>query len=392
MKKIAIVVQRCHKSIIGGSESLAWQFASMLSDTCEVDLLTTRATDIDRWANVLPEGKEFSDGVCIYRFNVDIGRTQSWHRLYEDLKREYAIQKAENNGVQFSWRIPLQEEFIRHQGPYSKGLLEFLRRKWTDYKTVIFVTYLYPTTYFGIMEMPKNQCLLIPTLHDEPTAYLSAYKHMARRARACLWLTEAERNLGHCLWGTLPGSIVQASVDTGLRDPADLGVPYVVYCGRIDTNKNCQELFDYFIAFKRDFPSALRLILTGKKEMPIPVHSDIEFLGFVPTEKKFSLMSGASVLLMPSAFESLSIVTLEAMGQATPVLVNGRSKVLCSHVKESGAGRTYEGYESFANALTEMLNDRKALSEMGTRGREYVISRYQRERIKESLVAAIESV
>ena len=390
MKKIAIVVQRCHKSVVGGSESLAWQYAMLLTDSYEVDLLTTTATDIAEWANVLPKGTERLDGINIQRFHVDIGRTPSWGQLYTSLKEEYEIQRERRNRVQYSWRIPLQEDFIRRQGPYSKGLLEFLRRTWTKYQTIIFVTYLYPTTYFGIMEVPKNQCLLVPTLHDEPLAYLSAYKHMARRARACLWLSEAERALGNGIWGTLPGSIVQMSVDTRLRDPADLSVPYLLYCGRIEANKNCNELFEYFIKFKRDFPSPLRLILTGKKEMQVPDHLDIEFLGFVPTEKKFSLMSGASILLVPSAFESLSIVTLEAMGQKTPVLVDARSEVLCSHVKQSGAGRIYEGYQSFANELTEMLKDQKTLSEMGARGREYVVSRYQRELIKESLIAAID--
>jgi len=27
MKKIAIIVQRCHESVVGGSEALAWQYA-----------------------------------------------------------------------------------------------------------------------------------------------------------------------------------------------------------------------------------------------------------------------------------------------------------------------------------------------------------------------------
>ena len=39
MKRVAIVVQRCHESVVGGSESLAWNYATLLRDTCDVDVL-----------------------------------------------------------------------------------------------------------------------------------------------------------------------------------------------------------------------------------------------------------------------------------------------------------------------------------------------------------------
>ena len=45
MKQIAIVVQRCHESIVGGSESLAWQYAGLLADSYDVEVLTTTAVD-----------------------------------------------------------------------------------------------------------------------------------------------------------------------------------------------------------------------------------------------------------------------------------------------------------------------------------------------------------
>ena len=118
------------------------------------------------------------------------------------------------------------------------------------------------------------------------------------------------------------------SVETGLRKPAELSSPYLLYCGRIDPNKGSQELFEYFLEFKKAFPSDLRLTLTGKDDMPVPSHPDIEFLGFVSEEEKLSLMAGAKVFVMPSGNESFSIVTLEAMAQRTPVLASGKSEVL----------------------------------------------------------------
>src|SRR5882672_10139134 len=157
MNKVAIVVQRCHQSVVGGSESLAWQYATLLSEIYHVDVLTTTAVDIRDWANALPEGVEQLDGVSIHRFRVTVGRTASWGRLFERLLRdhkEYGVgQTSGSKGPKYlPWRVALQEEFIRKQGPYSEPLMKFLRRRWSGYKAIIFVTYLYPTTYFGLLQ------------------------------------------------------------------------------------------------------------------------------------------------------------------------------------------------------------------------------------------------
>ncbi|SRR6266404_532018 len=395
MNRVAIVVQRCHQSVVGGSESLAWQYATLLREIYHVDVLTTTAVDLRDWANALPEGVEQVDGVNIHRFRVTVGRTAAWGRLFERLLKDYREfdvgRGATPDDTRYlPWSLALQEEFIRKQGPYSEPLMQFLRRRWSDYKAIIFVTYLYPTTYFGLFQVPKYCGLIAPTLHDEPTAHLSAFKHMAHRARSIVWLTDAERRVGQDLWGNLPGRVIAMSVETGLREPAKLPSPYLLYCGRIDPNKGSRELFQHFLEFKNAFPSDLRLLLTGKDDMPVPSHPDIEFLGFVSEEEKLSLMAGAKVFVIPSPNESFSIVTLEAMAQCTPVLASSNSEVLVDHIKSSGAGRVYDDYQGFAAALNEMLPDEKR-AQLGNLGREYVVSRYRPEHVRESLKAVVES-
>jgi len=398
MKRVAIVVQRCHKSVAGGSETLAWQYASLLSESYEVDVLTTTALDITTWANALPEGVErSSEGIRIHRFPVTMGRTPYWYHLHARLLKDFDAYDvgraaASQGDVRFlPWSIPLQEEFITRQGPYSAPLLEFLGERWSDYQSIIFVTYLYPTTYFGLLQIPRGRAFVVPTLHDEEPAYLSAYSHVMRRAQRMIWLTEAERRLGRELWGELAGSVIAMSVEAAPREPSQPAAQYLMYSGRIDPNKGCAEMFNYFLRFKREFPSELRLVLTGQSTMELPSDAHIEFRGFVEPEEKFRLMAGASVFLMPSANESFSIVSLEAMGQSTPVLANEASEVLKDHVTESRAGRLYNGYESFAATLNEMLSDVSALAEMGRRGREYIVSRYGHEAVQAALVEAVES-
>ena len=396
MNKVAIVVQRCHESIVGGSESLAWHYATLLSEIYQVDILTTTAIDILHWSNTLPAGVEMRDGVAINRFPVTIGRTPYWGNFLRKLFRDFERDLKREDGTGKSsrrvpWSIGLQEEFIRTQGPYSEPLLQFLRERWSEYKAIIFTTYLYPTTYFGLFQIPKGTAVLAPTLHDEPTAYLSAFKHAAHRARSMVWLTKAERRVGVKLWGELPGQVVSMSIDTAAREPAQLQDPYVLYCGRIDPNKGCIELFDFFIEFKQQHPSNLRLLLTGKDDMPVPPHPDIHFRGFVDDEEKLRLMAGAKMFVMPSGNESFSIVTLEAMVQRAPVLASGVSEVLVDHVTDSGAGGIYRDYESFAAALLEMLGDERKLTEMGDLGRDYVLARYTRDRVRDALLEVVKS-
>jgi glycosyltransferase involved in cell wall biosynthesis len=395
MKRVAIVVQRSHESIAGGSESLAMQYAALLSEAYEVDVLTTTALDIPTWSNALAEGTErLTSRINLRRFRVTLGRTSYWFNLNTRLQKDFDLYKISRkslaHGKRLPWSIPLQEEYIIRQGPYSEPLVRFLRERWADYEAIIFVTYLYPTTYCGLFEIPAGRALVVPTLHDEQPAYLSAYKYMMRRARQLIWLTEAERRFGLELWGELPGRMVAMSIETGLREPAQAEQPYLLYCGRIDPNKGCPELFDYFVRFKKEFPSDLRLVLIGEKTMQLPESADIEFRGFAGHEEKFQLMGGAKLFVMPSRNESFSIVTLEAMGQRTPVLACGDCEVLVDHVAQSGAGRLYNDYESFRAALVEMLADDAGLAEMGRAGREYVLSRYDREQVRAALVGAVE--
>ncbi len=395
MKKVGIVVQRCHENIVGGSESLAWQYACLLRDAYEVEVITTTAIETAKWENFLPVGSEVREGIHIRRFPVTIGRTRSWSKLHQRILQDFiAFDAGRQKPFQtrfLPWSTALQEEFIRTQGPYSEPLNEFLQDHGPDYRIIIFVTYLYPPTYFGLLQVPRRTALFAPTLHNEQTAYLRAFKYAAHRARGIIWLTDAERRLGHDLWGELPGRIVSMSIDAKLRPARKERHPFLLYAGRIDPNKGCNELFEYFIRFKQDYHSNLKLILVGKDDILVPAHPDIEFRGFVSAEEKFGLMRGAVALAMPSRNESFSIVTLEAMGQETPVLADAASDVIVDHVKLSGAGIAYENYEGFARAVSEMLEDKVRLAEMGARGREYVLAKYQRDTIREDLINAVEA-
>src|SRR4030042_3087233 len=61
--------------------------------------------------------------------------------------------------------------------------------------------------------------------------------------------------------------------------------PTILYLGRIDENKGCPQLFDYFIRFKRDSGSGAKLVLAGTAVVQVPSHPDILYLGFLGDEE-----------------------------------------------------------------------------------------------------------
>ena len=152
---------------------------------------------------------------------------------------------------------------------------------------------------------------------------------------------------------------------------------YIIYVGRIDAGKNCDQLFQDFIAYKNKYPGNLKLVLMGKNVISVPEHPDIVALGFVDEQDKFDGISGARFLVLPSKFESLSIVVLEAFSLKIPVLVNSACEVLKSHCIKSQGGLYYENTEEFCEAIHYMINNEGLCRKMGEYGKIYVNRYYQ---------------
>jgi len=386
MKRIAIVVQRCHESVVGGAEALAWQYARLLSSAYDVEVLTSTATEHVRWDNVLAAGAEMREGIAVRRFPVVLGRTPYWDALYQRMADEAAALRAGTS----RWREALQDEFIRMQGPYCPDLSAWLRGH--DYAAVLFCTYLYPTTYFGIRAVAPERAILVPTLHDETPALFGAFRELYARCPNRIWLTDAERKTAQAVWGQSDGEVIGMAVEQlSSESPEIRDKPYVLYCGRIEAGKGCDDLLRAFERLPQK--GEVRLVFTGTDVIGLPNSPDIEFLGFVDDARKRALMAGALAFVLPSRHESFSIVTLEAMAQRTPVLVNGDCEVMRDHIAHSGAGLDYHGVDDLVAKLQQLCSLPAAERErMGNAGREYVLARYDEGRVRERLVDYMERV
>lgn len=392
MKRIAVVVPRCHEKLVGGAEALAWQYATLLADDYAVDVLTTTASDYVSWANDLPEGVERRAGVTIRRFRVAHERGGYFHDLHRRLLAHFSAGQN-TDAPRVRWSEALQEEFIRAQGPVCPGLIEHLARHGDGYAAVIFLTYLYPTTYDGTRALRHRRWCLVPTAHDEPPAYFSVFAQLLRGVPRLLWNAPAEQQLGRRLWGVDGGNVVAMTVATEPVTAAHESDPYLLYSGRIDTHKGCATLIAAFEAYKRAHPSRLRLLLTGADKLGVRESEHVRYLGFVDEARKFALMAGALAFVHPSPYESLSIVVLEAMAQGTPIIVNGESEVLADHVAASGSGLVFRGEQELHAAIDAVLAFTSTQrAGQAQRARAYVTDNYGRDQVRARLIAEVEAL
>jgi glycosyltransferase involved in cell wall biosynthesis len=151
----------------------------------------------------------------------------------------------------------------------------------------------------------------------------------------------------------------------------------VLYLGRIEKNKGCDRLVDYFLSYAESGRPAIQLVMAGPSIMEIPRHPAIRVLGFVEEAVRDDLLARARVLVMPSPYESLSMVLLEAWRVGTPALVYGRCKPLRGQTERANGGLVYEQREEFSEALAWFATHPAEARQFGLQGQAYVSREYQ---------------
>jgi glycosyltransferase involved in cell wall biosynthesis len=380
--KLACVVQRYGADIAGGSEAHCRDLAQRLTPRHDVTVLTTCARDYVTWANELPTGETRDGGVRVLRFAVARSRRR---RAFADL-----------SDVVFDGGAPAatQDAWFAGNGPETPGLLQHLREHGADYDLVLFWTFRYAPSYFGV-PLVRDRAVLVPTAEEDPAIRLDVLERFFALPAGWLFLTPEEQLLVSDRAGrSLSPS---ATIGTGL-DPAgppagrDLldaaGIPqrYLLYLGRVDRNKGCDTLLDYYqeyAAHPRD-PAAtadtrddVTLVLAGPAKMQLPGHPHIRALGYVSDAMRTALLAHARALVVPSRYESLSLVLLEAWNQGTPALVNARCRVLDGQVRRANGGLAYRSSGEFREALDHLLSNEASRAAFGRQGLAYVEREYR---------------
>jgi glycosyltransferase involved in cell wall biosynthesis len=303
-------------------------------------------------------------------------------------------------------------EWLKRQGPWSPGLISYIESHHQNYDILIYFTYLYAPTVLG-MKIAPAKSLLVPTAHDEPALGLKIYEQVFSSAAGIVWNTESERRMissrfhlralvedvvgcgvdmesGTDLEGEDTSAAMMVSPIT-VREPLPAHIegpanafrrrhrmhgPFLLYGGRIDPGKGCEELLEYFQAFLHDGGDA-SLMLMGVKLMPLPDDPRVRFAGLLPDQERLHALQAATVVVVPSPYESLSLLALEAFAVGTPILANARAEVLVDHCRQSNAGLYYSDRYEFAEGLKMLLKDPDLRHQMGENGRAYVEKNYR---------------
>jgi glycosyltransferase involved in cell wall biosynthesis len=409
-KRVAIVVQRFGLGVNGGAEVHARQLAEALRQHYQIEVLTSCALEYSTWDMHFPEGQQEADGYVIRRFSHPA-------RIRNHLRRIPLIPR-----LRFKFRallkrlniIPLVSppstandqhtlRWLEAQGPHVASLISYLAEHPTRYSAVIFVTALYYPTAIGVATVP-SRAILVPTLHDEKSMYRPYFHRVFRYPRWIMYNSRAEMELAHQLYGAdiSRGEVCGVGIDivqpspssvSALLDKYGLTVPYFIYVGRIDKAKGCAQLFEDFLLFARRNKKPVKLVVVGRASMPLPKEDCFVFTDFIEDEAKNALIKGAKALVIPSRFESLSLVLLESLALSTPVIVNSRCEVLADHVVDSKAGRGYSNRSEFLLALQEIMEMQEAdRKELIYRGQAYVASNYSWPVVVEKYRRVIEEV
>jgi glycosyltransferase involved in cell wall biosynthesis len=260
----------------------------------------------------------------------------------------------------------------------------------------------------------------VPTAHDEPAIHLDIYKDLFTLPAGIAYNTEVERRFltGHFSIRAVAEETIGCGVDLlqgrgdaqrqedgepGPLDEPDLADakddqeplpdhiagrgamfrrrhrlygPLALYGGRIDPGKGCEELIEYFSSYVQGGGDAT-LVLMGVKLMQLPEERWIRFAGLLSERERLHALEAATVVTVPSPYESLSLLALEAFAVGTPILANARSDVLVDHCLRSNAGLFYADRDEFVEALKLLMSDTGLRAAMGQNGREYVRKNYR---------------
>jgi len=409
--KVAFIVQRYGTEILGGSEYHCRLIAERLAPRHAVEVLTTCAADYITWANEYPEGTDRIRGVTVRRFANAQTRDLTAFNRYS----EWIFTNQHTRSDEMEW--------LRQQGPWCPALVEYLERHHQQYDVLIFFTYLYAPTVLGIRVAPEKT-ILVPTAHDEPAIRLEIYKELFSAPAAIAYNTDVERRFltSHFSIRAIEEETVGCGVDLPQahpypREPAPeptaadstdevdddgadpdegsptfrphlahrgsvfrrrhrLHGPFLLYGGRIDPGKGCEELIEYFSSYVQEGGDA-SLVLMGIKLMPLPEEPFLRFAGRLSDAERLVALEAATVVVVPSPYESLSLLALESFAVGTPILANARSEVLVDHCRTSNAGLYYADRYEFGECLRLLIADHRLRAALGRNGRAYIRQHYR---------------
>jgi glycosyltransferase involved in cell wall biosynthesis len=376
--KLLFVVQRYGPEVTGGSEAHCRMTAiGLAARGYEVSVATSCASDYMTWANSYPPGVSQDNGVTVHRFPSVRERPFGRYWLLTELMVDGRATDEE------------QREWFAVNGPDVPGLLQFLRDRGREFDRVIFFTFRYAPSFFGL-PIVRDRAYLMPTAEDDDIIRsCTLLKEYFSAPRAFYYNTPEEQAMIASIVGDgiSPGLVVGCGIEPpgprpsrALLDAAGIPADFLLYLGRIERNKGCDAMLEHYSAYLQktgETGTPIPLVLAGPALMTIPPLPHVRALGRVSDEMREALLTHARALVMPSYYESLSLVVLEAWNRQTPVVVNARCDVLLGQVRRANGGLYYYTDDDFVAAVRRIARDAESAKAFGRQGFAYVEAQYR---------------
>lgn len=399
--RFAFITPRYGADVPSGAEHVCRLLAEQVSERHDVDVLTTCARDPKTWTNEYTEGMDRVRGALVRRFSVSQPRDAEALTSFSDRILAGPHSRAD------------ELEWVRRAGPWSPGLIDYVKRQHRSYDALVFFSLCNPITVHGVQVAP-DRSIVFPHLQLQPWLRLSLLAEVLSSVRGVGFLSSAERRLAHAYLraATQHDEIVGIGIDPSQeqayprhqQDPADTVVeddavatesdvpeeaaylagrgipfrrrhrlygPFAIYAGRVEVDNGCEEMLEYFDTFAgTDAETAL--VLMGVKMMTVPDERYLRMPGVLPERERMIAYEAADVTIAPASDDLVAQPLLESMAVGTPVLASARNEAAVEHCRRANAGLYYANRGEFVEAMRLITTNNRLRERLGDNGRAYV--------------------
>lgn len=249
-----------------------------------------------------------------------------------------------------------------------------------------------PTAFFLRRAVTRRPWPLLFSLHSASNVLSSEPTLVANLLASATWVTAVCRSVLETAAQQVPDIRSRSSViynavlqPNETLKPLPFDPPRIVCVGRMWAEKGLDRALEAFARMKPSDPR-LRLVLCGDgPERPaleararqLGIDSKVDFTGWIRPAAVGEILNTATVLLMPSRAEALSLAGLEAAMMARPI-VAARVGGFCELIEDGVTGLLVdpENPDAFAAAVTSLLDDPARAVRMGAAARRRVRDRF----------------
>jgi glycosyltransferase involved in cell wall biosynthesis len=367
--KLGLVTPRYGPEVVGGTEhwlrTLCEHLVAMRG--WDVEVFTTCALSAATWADELPPGDSRINDVTVHRHRSLSGRNPAYLDLYATIRADPA---AVSDAV--------ARRFVELVGPVCPDAVDDAEA--SDCDLIAVTPYLF---WPAVRAAPRlgRRTIFHGAAHDEPELHLPIMQEVFSAVGGLAFNSFAERGLVQRTFGVahLPSRVIGNAVVEGTGDPTaarwslglDADEPFVLCLGRVERAKGAHLLADLWRLYRRRRPRAPRLVFVGPVHESLGAGDGVLVAGRQPEDVKWGALAGCEFLVSPSAWESFSLVVVEAWLAGKAVLVNGRCQPTVEHCTRSRGGLWFAQYGDFEVAVDRLMTETAWRDRLAASGDDY---------------------